>query len=55
MSRFDIALMAKAPVAGAAKTRLAPALGAAGAALLAEKLLDHAVAQAAAAVQAEGG
>jgi len=55
MSRFDIALMAKAPVAGAAKTRLAPALGAAGAAALAEAMLDHAVAQAAAAVRAEGG
>jgi rSAM/selenodomain-associated transferase 1 len=44
-----IALMAKAPVAGLAKTRLAPALGAAGAAALAERLLDHAVAQAVAA------
>ncbi|MEO5732092.1 MAG: TIGR04282 family arsenosugar biosynthesis glycosyltransferase [Rubrivivax sp.] len=41
--------MAKAPVAGLAKTRLAPALGAAGAAALARRLLDHAVAQAAAA------
>lgn len=41
--------MAKAPVAGLAKTRLAPALGAAGAAALAARLLAHAVAQAAAA------
>lgn len=41
-----IALMAKAPVAGLAKTRLAPALGAAGAAALAERLLRHAVQQA---------
>ena len=38
--------MAKAPVAGLAKTRLAPALGAAGAAALAEALLRHAVAAA---------
>lgn len=44
-----IAIMAKAPVPGLAKTRLAPALGAAGAAALAERLLRHAVAQAAAA------
>ncbi len=41
--------MAKAPVAGLAKTRLAPALGEAGAAALAARLLAHAVAQAAAA------
>ena len=39
-------VMAKAPVAGLAKTRLIPALGAAGAATLAERLLQHAVAQA---------
>lgn len=38
--------MAKAPQAGLAKTRLIPALGAAGAALLAERLLQHAVQQA---------
>jgi rSAM/selenodomain-associated transferase 1 len=44
-----VALMAKAPVPGLAKTRLAPALGAAGAAALAEALLRHAVAQASAA------
>lgn len=39
-------IFAKAPVAGQAKTRLIPALGAQGAAALAEKLLDHAVSQA---------
>ncbi|MDP1647825.1 MAG: TIGR04282 family arsenosugar biosynthesis glycosyltransferase, partial [Rubrivivax sp.] len=44
-----IAVLAKAPVAGYAKTRLTPALGAAGAAALAERLLEHAVAQAMAA------
>jgi uncharacterized protein len=44
-----LAILAKAPVPGLAKTRLAPALGAAGAAALAERLLRHAAAQAAAA------
>ena len=44
-----IAVMAKAPVPGLAKTRLAPALGLEGAAALALRLLQHAVAQAAAA------
>ncbi len=44
-----VIVFAKAPVAGQAKTRLIPALGAAGAAALAERLLDHAVAQAVAA------
>jgi len=44
-----VIVMAKAPVAGFAKTRLIPALGAGGAAALAERLLDHAVAQALAA------
>jgi uncharacterized protein len=44
-----IVVMAKAPRAGLAKTRLAPALGAEGAAALAERLLGHAVAQARAA------
>jgi len=39
-------IMAKAPVPGYAKTRLIPALGEAGAAALAEKLLHHAVMQA---------
>lgn len=42
-------VMAKAPVAGHAKTRLIPALGTLGAAALAERLLDHAVRQAMAA------
>jgi rSAM/selenodomain-associated transferase 1 len=42
-------VFAKAPVAGLAKTRLIPALGAAGAAALAERLLVHTLAQAAAA------
>jgi len=44
-----IAVLAKAPLPGLAKTRLAPVLGTAGAAALAERLLRHAVAQAAAA------
>jgi hypothetical protein len=46
----DTALLvfAKAPVAGLAKTRLAPALGLDGAARLAERLLRHCVQQAAA-------
>ncbi len=48
MSR--VIVMAKAPVAGYAKTRLMPALGAAGAAALATRLLHHAVAQARAAL-----
>ncbi len=41
-----VIVMAKAPVAGYAKTRLVPALGAEGAAALAARLLDAAVAQA---------
>ncbi len=41
-----IVIFAKAPVAGLAKTRLIPALGAQGAARLAAALLDHAVTQA---------
>lgn len=44
-----IIVFAKAPVPGLAKTRLAPALGEAGAAALAERMLHHALAQAAAA------
>lgn len=44
-----VIVMAKAPVAGFAKTRLIPALGAEGAASLAERLLRHAIAQALAA------
>jgi rSAM/selenodomain-associated transferase 1 len=42
-------VFAKAPLPGLAKTRLAPALGPAGAAALAERLLSHALAQAVAA------
>jgi rSAM/selenodomain-associated transferase 1 len=42
-----IAVLAKAPVAGFAKTRLIPALGAHGAAYLQERLTAHAVATAA--------
>ncbi len=42
-------VLAKAPVAGQAKTRLIPALGAAGAAALAERLLEHALGAAVAA------
>jgi uncharacterized protein len=41
-----IALMARAPLPGQAKTRLVPQLGEAGAAALAQRLLAHAVAQA---------
>ena len=44
-----VIVMAKAPLPGFAKTRLIPALGAQGAALLAERLLDTTVAQALAA------
>ncbi|MEQ1686041.1 MAG: TIGR04282 family arsenosugar biosynthesis glycosyltransferase [Burkholderiaceae bacterium] len=44
-----VIVMAKAPVAGYAKTRLIPTLGAEGAAALAERLLRHAVSQARAA------
>lgn len=36
-----LVVLAKAPVAGLAKTRLIPALGAEGAAALAQRLLDH--------------
>lgn len=42
-------VMAKAPLAGLAKSRLVPALGESGAAALAQRLLVHAVQQAAAA------
>lgn len=41
-----IIVFAKAPVPGLAKTRLAPALGVAGAAALAERMLHHALVQA---------
>lgn len=44
-----VIVFAKAPVAGLAKTRLAPALGAEGAAALAQRMLHHALAQAVAA------
>lgn len=44
-----IAIFAKAPLPGQAKTRLAPALGADGSAQLARRLLHHAVEQALAA------
>lgn len=44
-----VVVFAKAPVAGLAKTRLAPALGAEGAAALAARMLQHTLAQAAAA------
>lgn len=44
-----IIVFAKAPVPGLAKTRLAPALGEAGAAALAGRMLRHALAQATAA------
>ena len=44
-----VAVLAKAPVAGLAKTRLAPVLGADGAAALQERLTAHAVATACAA------
>ena len=46
MTHFRVALMAKAPVAGLAKTRLVPALGEAGSAALAQRLLSHALQQA---------
>jgi uncharacterized protein len=41
MSRTQLIVMAKAPVPGFAKTRLIPALGADGAARLAQRLLEH--------------
>jgi rSAM/selenodomain-associated transferase 1 len=46
---WRVAILAKAPQPGQAKTRLAPALGLDGAAALAERLLGHAVAAATAA------
>ena len=45
MSRVRIVIFAKAPVAGLAKTRLIPALGARGAADLARRMLDHTLEQ----------
>lgn len=44
--RCAVVVMAKAPLAGYAKTRLIPALGADGAAALAERMIGHAVDQA---------
>ena len=49
MLRTRLIVLAKAPVAGFAKTRLIPALGAEGAARLARRLLDETMAQARAA------
>lgn len=46
MNTCRIVVFAKAPLAGFAKTRLIPALGAEGAADLARSLLDHAIRQA---------
>lgn len=46
MMPIRIVIMAKAPVAGLAKTRLMPALGAEGAAQLAKKMLHHTLATA---------
>lgn len=43
MKKIRIIVMAKAPVAGFAKTRLIPALGATGAANLAQRLLLHTI------------
>ena len=48
-ARCAVIVMAKAPVAGLAKTRLIPALGAEGAAALAGRMLDLAVGEALAA------
>ncbi len=49
MNRTQLIVMAKAPVPGFAKTRLIPALGADGAARLAQRLLEHTMLQARAA------
>ena len=49
MNRTQLIVMAKAPVPGFAKTRLIPALGADGAARLAQRLLEHTLRQARAA------
>src|SRR5438445_7210651 len=43
MSSTTVMIFAKAPVPGAVKTRLIPALGAAGAARLALRMLEHAL------------
>lgn len=49
MSATRIVILAKAPRPGSAKTRLAPALGTAGAARLAARMLTHTLAQSVAA------
>jgi len=49
MNSVRVVIFAKAPLAGAVKTRLIPALGAGGAAALAGRLLQHAIVQAEAA------
>ena len=49
LPRTGITILAKAPVAGFAKTRLIPALGPEGAARVATQLLDHTVREAVAA------
>lgn len=49
MSPVRVLVFAKAPLQGRVKTRLIPALGAAGAASLAGRMLDHALGQALAA------
>jgi uncharacterized protein len=49
MPNTCLIVFAKAPVAGAVKTRLIPALGAQGAARLAQRMLQHTLAQALAA------
>ncbi len=46
MPGVDIAIMAKAPVPGLAKTRLIPAIGAHAAAVLQERMTERAVATA---------
>ena len=43
MKPVRIVIIAKAPVPGLAKTRLIPALGAQGAALLARRMFEHSV------------
>jgi rSAM/selenodomain-associated transferase 1 len=49
LSACGLVVFAKAPIAGQVKTRLIPALGAEGAAELAQRLLEHAVRQSVAA------
>lgn len=49
ISRVGVAILARAPIPGQAKTRLIPALGAEGAARLARQMLAHTLAQALAA------